>query len=117
MKEGMRFRRWSQCSVSPNQIRRYNGDHKYFSVVVACSILDQFLYPNILIVYSNFGGRIVKRLNIISFMLCVFISNQSNLAHSADVTFDISYYYYEEPNFMNDYDVRERMYGNKMTYK
>ena len=35
-------------------------------------------------------------------MLCVFMSNQSNLAHSADVTFDISYYYYEEPNFMND---------------
>ena len=70
--------------------------------MVACSILDQFLYPNILIVYSNFGGRSVKQLNIIILLLCILLNTQRNLAHSADLTFDISYYYYEEPNFMND---------------
>ena len=32
----------------------------------------------------------------------ILLSSQTNKALSADLTFDASYYYYEEPNFMSD---------------
>jgi len=45
----------------------------------------------------------MKNLKIAAFVIgCFLIAGQTNLAHSASVTFDLSYYYYEEPNFMND---------------
>ena len=44
----------------------------------------------------------MKRLQatLLVFWIGCFFS--TNFARSADVTLDISYYYYEEPNFMDD---------------
>ena len=44
----------------------------------------------------------MKRLSLIAFIVGVGVASQINLVHAADVTLDLSYYYYEEPNFMND---------------
>jgi hypothetical protein len=45
----------------------------------------------------------MKPLNIISFMLgFLIISSQIHSLQSKEITLDLNYYYYEEPNFMDD---------------
>jgi opacity protein-like surface antigen len=52
---------------------------------------------------ANKGFGAMKLVSILAFALGIIVlSSQTNLARSADITFDASYYYYEEPNFMND---------------
>ena len=44
----------------------------------------------------------MKRLKVALFVFWIGCFFSANFARSADLTLDISYYYYEEPNFMDD---------------
>ena len=44
----------------------------------------------------------MKRLRLIAFLVGICVAVPFRVVHSADLTFDLSYYYYEEPDFMND---------------
>ena len=44
----------------------------------------------------------MKRLKSIGVILSILIFSNLSVGYSADLTLDISYYYYEEPNFMRD---------------
>ena len=44
----------------------------------------------------------MKRLKSIGVILSILIFSNLSVGYSADLTLDISYYYYEEPNFMDD---------------